>query len=52
MSQHVRGNFFVGEEFVELPDAQARAEVWCRDKAGQRIHGTIYARMFGCIMGL
>jgi hypothetical protein len=42
--QYVRGNFFAGEEFVDLTDAQARAEIWCADKAGQRIHGTICAR--------
>ena len=44
MVQYVRGNFFAGEEFVDLADAQARAEAWCADKAGQRIHGTICAR--------
>jgi len=42
--QYVRGNFFAGEEFVDLADAQTRAEIWCADKAGQRIHGTICAR--------
>jgi hypothetical protein len=42
--QYVRGNFFAGEEFVDLPDAQARAERWCREVAGARIHGTIQAR--------
>jgi hypothetical protein len=42
--QYVRGNFFAGEEFVDLADAQARAETWCAEKAGQRIHGTICAR--------
>jgi transposase len=44
MVQYVRGNFFAGEEFVDLADAQARAEAWCADKAGQRIHGTTCAR--------
>src|ERR1700680_2652956 len=42
--QYVRGNFFAGEDFVDLADAQARAEAWCRDMAGQRIHGTTCAR--------
>lgn len=42
--QYVRGNFFAGEEFVDLADAQARAEKWCRETAGLRIHGTIQAR--------
>lgn len=44
MVQYVRGNFFAGEDFVDLADAQARAEAWCAEKAGQRIHGTICAR--------
>jgi transposase len=42
--QYVRGNFFAGEEFVDLADAQARAEKWCREVAGAGIHGTIAAR--------
>jgi hypothetical protein len=41
---YVRGNFFAGEDFAGLADAQARAEAWCRDVAGTRIHGTIQAR--------
>ncbi|HWT50383.1 MAG TPA: hypothetical protein VN255_18040 [Mycobacterium sp.] len=44
MVQYVRGNFFAGEDFIDLADAQARAETWCADKAGQRIHGTTCAR--------
>jgi transposase len=42
--QYVRGNFFAGEQFAGLADAQARAEAWCREVAGARIHGTIQAR--------
>ena len=42
--QYVRGNFWDGEDFTDLADAQARAEAWCRDVAGQRIHGTTQAR--------
>jgi len=42
--QYVRGNFFAGETFTSLADAQARAEAWCRGTAGMRIHGTIAAR--------
>src|SRR5262249_48890174 len=42
--QYVRGNFFVGEEFVDLADAQARAAKWCAQTAGLRIHGTTQAR--------
>ncbi|HEX9174573.1 MAG TPA: IS21 family transposase [Mycobacterium sp.] len=42
--QYVRGNFFAGEQFVDLADAQVRAELWCADKAGLRIHGTTCAQ--------
>src|SRR5215470_9419028 len=42
--QYVRGNFFAGERFTGLAGAQARAQVWCREVAGMRIHGTIQAR--------
>ena len=30
--QYVRGNFFAGEAFAGLADAQARAEAWCRGR--------------------
>lgn len=40
----VRQSFFAGEDFVDLADAQRRAEEWCRVRAGMRIHGTIQAR--------
>jgi transposase len=42
--QYVRGNFFAGERFTGLADAQARAQTWCQDVAGMRIHGSIQAR--------
>jgi transposase len=42
--QYVRGNFFAGERFVDLADAQARAQAWCQQVAGLRLHGTIQAR--------
>lgn len=41
---YVRRSFFAGEDFIDLPDAQRRAETWCREPAGMRIHGTIQAR--------
>ena len=44
MVQYVRNNFFAGEDFADLADAQARAQAWCAEKAGQRIHGTTCAR--------
>ena len=44
MVAYVRGNFFAGEDFTDLADAQARAQGWCADKAGQRIHGTTCAQ--------
>jgi transposase len=40
----VRQSFFAGETFVDLADAQRRAEDWCRVRAGMRTHGTIQAR--------
>lgn len=42
--QYVRGNFWAGESFVDLADAQARVEAWCRDRAGMRVHGTTARR--------
>jgi hypothetical protein len=40
----VRRSFFAGETFVDLDDAQRRGEVWCKERAGMRVHGTIQAR--------
>jgi len=40
----VRGNFFAGEAFADLADAQRRAEQWCREVAGVRVHGTTQLR--------
>jgi hypothetical protein len=40
----VRQSFFAGEDFVDLADAQRRVETWCRQRAGQRIHGTTQCR--------
>lgn len=40
----VRQSFFAGETFIDLADAQRRVEVWCRERAGMRVHGTIQAR--------
>jgi transposase len=37
---YVRGSLFAGEEFIDLADAQRRAEAWCMQVAGQRIHRT------------
>ncbi|MGH3305948.1 MAG: Mu transposase domain-containing protein [Streptosporangiaceae bacterium] len=42
--QYVRGNFWAGENFADLGEAQARAQAWCADVAGMRIHGTTCAR--------
>jgi transposase len=42
--QYVRGNFWAGETFTDLADAQARVTVWCTERAGMRIHGTTAAR--------
>jgi len=40
----VRASLFAGETFIDLADAQRRAEEWCRVRAGMRVHGTIQAR--------
>jgi transposase len=40
----VRRSFFAGEDFVDLADAQRRAEAWCDTTAGLRVHGTTQAR--------
>src|SRR5699024_1014823 len=42
--QYVRGNFWAGEDFADLAEAQARVETWCAERAGMRIHGTTQAR--------
>ena len=42
--QYVRGNFFAGETFTDLPDAQRRVEQWCTTTAGLRLHGSTYQR--------
>jgi len=42
--QYVRGNFWAGESFTDLAEAQGRVETWCRDRAGTRIHGTTSRR--------
>jgi hypothetical protein len=42
--QFVRGSFFAGETFVDLADAQRWAELWCRERAGLRVHGTTQQR--------
>jgi len=41
---YVRRSFFAGESFIDLPDAQRRAEQWCRTTAGLRVHGTTACR--------
>ena len=42
--QYVRGNFWAGETFIDLADAQARVVIWCAERAGMRIHGTTAQR--------
>jgi transposase len=41
---YVRQSFFAGETFIDLADAQRRAEQWCCSTAGLRIHGTTACR--------
>ena len=40
----VRNSFFAGETFIDLADAQRRADIWCATRAGRRIHGTTQCR--------
>jgi transposase len=42
--QFVRNSLWAGETFIDLADAQRRAEQWCQGRAGQRIHGTTQCR--------
>jgi transposase len=37
---YVRESWFDGETFGSLDEARASAELWCRDTAGARTHGT------------
>lgn len=41
---YVRHSFFAGEDFKSRDDAQERAERWCLERAGMRIHGTTARR--------
>jgi transposase len=41
---YVRNNFFAGETFVDLADVRRRAERWCTETAGMRVHGTTQCR--------
>ncbi|MGO8723595.1 MAG: IS21 family transposase [Acidimicrobiales bacterium] len=40
----VRNSFFAGEHFIDIGDAQRRAEIWCRTRVGMRTHGTTQCR--------
>jgi len=42
--QYVRRNFWDGETFTSLDQAQDAADAWCLRTAGMRIHGTTCAR--------
>lgn len=37
---YVQQRFWKGGTFADLADARRQAEHWCRDVAGQRVHGT------------
>jgi transposase len=41
---YVRANFFAGEDFHDLGDVRVRAERWCSQEAGMRIHGSTQCR--------
>jgi transposase len=44
MVTYVRSNFYAGEQFRDLDDCRNRAEHWCAQTAGMRIHGTTRLR--------
>ena len=37
-------SFFAGKQFLDIADAQRRADDWCRVRAGMRVHGTTRQR--------
>jgi transposase len=41
---YVRNNFFAGETFTGLADCRTRAQRWCTETAGRRVHGTTQCR--------
>ena len=41
---YVRSNFFAGEQFPDLDVFRAKAQRWCREVAGMRVHGTTRLR--------
>jgi transposase len=41
---YVQHNFFAGEDFRDIEDCRGRAQTWCTDIAGTRIHGTTQRR--------
>jgi transposase len=42
--QYVRSNFYAGEHFLDIDDCRQRAEHWCSQTAGMRIHGSTRMR--------
>jgi hypothetical protein len=40
--QFVQGSFWAGESFADLEVAQQAATLWCRTRAGMRVHGTTH----------
>ena len=41
---YVQKNFFAGESFIDLADCREQAEIWYKQTAGMRIHGTTQCR--------
>jgi transposase len=41
---YTQSNFFAGEHFRDISDCRARAEHWCAETAGMRVHGTTRCR--------
>lgn len=44
MVPYARESFWAGREFISLDEINAAAEIWCREVAGRRLHGTTRQR--------
>lgn len=43
---YARDSFWAGREFLSFEEINSAAEIWCREVAGRRIHGTTRQRPF------
>jgi transposase len=50
--QYVRESFFRGESWIDCDHVQREAVLWCREVAGQRVHGTTRKRPLAVFEGV